>query len=94
MEVMQVICSQMDFTPLLQFHFFKLGVGKERISKLFLVFWFFLPRPVWWTFQATFLYISILVSPAAYPSILSWDNGGEERKQWEVWADEWGDRGG
>lgn len=34
--VLQVICSQMDFYPLLQSHFSKLSVCKEHISKPFL----------------------------------------------------------
>lgn len=74
---MQVICSQMDFTHCRSLTFSKLSVGKEYISKPFFFFW---PQPVWWTFQTTVLYISILLSAAAHPSILSWDNGGEERK--------------
>lgn len=77
MAVMQVICSQMDFTHCRSLTFSKLSVGKEYISKPFFFFW---PQPVWWTFQTTVLYISILLSAAAHPSILSWDNGGEERK--------------
>lgn len=39
--VLQVICSQMDFYSLLQSHFFKLSVCKERICKPFFFFFFY-----------------------------------------------------
>lgn len=62
MEVMQVICSQMDFTHL-QSNFF-LSLAKNGSAKhFFFLFCHDMHNP-------TVLYI-ILLSPAAYPSILS-----------------------
>lgn len=80
---MQVICPQIDCCSLT----FLSWVLAKNTSANHLFFGHSLYDEPSRQFSAS----ASFFSPAAHPSFRSWDNGGEERRQWEVWVDEWGE---